>query len=234
MDNDHVNLSVAGGLFRVRPPLTQPGGPLAPPRLILLLHGWTGDENSMWVFESALPRGAWLAAPRAPYPSPLGGSTWLEGDPDRWPPLSGWVAACDDLLERLDAVGEELSAPVRSFDVLGFSQGGAAAYTLALLYPDRVRQAGVLAGFMPEPDLPLAARIPALRPGGLTGKRFFVAHGMRDERVPVAKARRAVELLESCGALVSYCEADTGHKLSAGCFHSLRGFFNSPPDHLPG
>ena len=26
----------------------------------LLLHGWTGDENSMWVFESKIPDDAYL------------------------------------------------------------------------------------------------------------------------------------------------------------------------------
>lgn len=229
-DNDPFNIALGDALFRVRPP--QPLDALRPaqPRLLLLLHGWTGDENSMWVFESALPRRAWLAAPRAPFPSETGGYTWLAGDPARWPPLSGWIKACDDLIDRVDALTAQLRLPVRTFDVLGFSQGGAVAYALSILYPDRVRQAGVLAGFLPEPDPALEARVPALRHAGLTGRGFFVAHGMRDEIVPVARARRAVETLEHLGGLVTYCEADTGHKLSAGCFHSLRGFFRDPAD----
>jgi len=33
--------------------------------LFVLLHGWTGDENAMWIFASRLPAGAMLLAPRA-------------------------------------------------------------------------------------------------------------------------------------------------------------------------
>ena len=37
------------------------------PRLLLLLHGWTGDENSMWVFARGLSPNYWIVAPRAPH-----------------------------------------------------------------------------------------------------------------------------------------------------------------------
>ena len=57
-------------VLRIRPTTHKPA------RLLLLLHGFTGDENSMWVFASRLPQNSWLAAPRAPYPSPLGGFSW--------------------------------------------------------------------------------------------------------------------------------------------------------------
>ena len=39
------------------------------PRVSLLLHGWTGDENSMWVFSQAFPETDFLIAPRAPFQS---------------------------------------------------------------------------------------------------------------------------------------------------------------------
>src|SRR5512143_3327901 len=52
-----------------------PEGP-GPHPFGLMLHGWTGDENSMWVFASRLPENCWLVAPRAPYLSPLGGFSW--------------------------------------------------------------------------------------------------------------------------------------------------------------
>ena len=47
-------------------------------RLLLLLHGWTGDENSMWVFARNFPRAAWMLAPRAPFLAPSGGYSWRE------------------------------------------------------------------------------------------------------------------------------------------------------------
>ena len=53
----------------------------------------------------------------------------------------------------------------------------------------------------------------------------LLAHGTRDELVPVEKARQAVEQLTRAGARVDYCEDNVGHKLSATCFRSLEVFF---------
>ncbi|NTW12833.1 MAG: hypothetical protein HGA30_05945, partial [Anaerolineales bacterium] len=39
--------------LRVRPATVKPA------RLLLLLHGYTGDENSMWVFARDLPHHYW-------------------------------------------------------------------------------------------------------------------------------------------------------------------------------
>src|SRR5512138_3416920 len=48
------------------------------PRLLLLIHGLTGDENSMWVFARDLPSQYWMIAPRAPHSSQMdqGGYSW--------------------------------------------------------------------------------------------------------------------------------------------------------------
>jgi predicted esterase len=53
----------------------------------------------------------------------------------------------------------------------------------------------------------------------------FIAHGTRDQLVPVERARLGVEVLQQAGAIVSYCEHEAGHKLNADCFRSLQLFF---------
>lgn len=97
-------------------------------------------------------------------------------------------------------------------------------YTLALMYPERVRLIVGLSTFMPDGADSLVLRVP------LTDKPVFVAHGTRDQLVPVEMARRSVDLLEQAGANVAYCENDVGHKLGADCFYSLENFFikNNP------
>ena len=49
---------------------------LQPSRLLLLIHGLTGDENVMWVFARDLPAHYWMVAPRAPYAAEPGGYSW--------------------------------------------------------------------------------------------------------------------------------------------------------------
>ena len=54
-----------------------PSGP-GPHRVIVMLHGWTGDVNSMWVFTNRLPMNAWIIAPQAPFASTRGGYSWRD------------------------------------------------------------------------------------------------------------------------------------------------------------
>lgn len=202
-----------GWVLRVRQPETP-----APHDPIVLLHGWTGDEDVMWVFASRLPRNAYLVAPRAPYPTPLGGFGWGENPQNGLPDIAEFKPAIQklwELLSPLNFPGVNLSA----IRWMGFSQGAAVVYSLALLYPERVRSLACLAGFMPQGAEKLAQNQP------LKGKAAFIAHGQRDELVPLEQALRAKEILEKAGAQVFYCVDDIGHKLSAGCFRGLGEFF---------
>lgn len=198
----------------------------APARFMLLLHGWTGDENSMWVFTRKFPEDLWIAAPRAPYVSQRGGYTWRPVDSARnsdrgLPSFSDLKPAAEDLIRLVDTFSASIGVDTNQFEVAGFSQGGALTNVLALLYPQRIRRAAVLAGFMPSgvDDL-LERRV-------LAGKQFFVAHGRQDERVPFERARESIELLEKGGAQVTFCEAEVGHKVSADCLRALEAFFKA-------
>jgi phospholipase/carboxylesterase len=197
-----------------------------PARFLLLLHGWTGDENSMWVFVRKFPADMWIAAPRGPYASKAGGYTWRalhsvqESD---WglPTISDLRPAADNLIRMVDEVSTSIGVDASQFDVAGFSQGGALTNVLALLHPQRIRKAAVLAGFMPGGVDDLLAR------HVLAGKQFFVAHGTQDSLIPVERARQSIELLEQAGAQVTFCEAEVGHKVSADCLRGLETFFKT-------
>ena len=85
--------------------------------------------------------------------------------------------------------------------------------------PGRIGRVGILAGFVPSGLEDLISQRP------LEGKPFFVAHGTKDERVSIERARASIELLEQAGAQVTYCEDDVGHKVSITCLRALKDFF---------
>jgi phospholipase/carboxylesterase len=192
-----------------------------PSRFLLLLHGWTGDENSMWVFTRRLSPDFWIVAPRGPYAAKEGGYSWRALRPGSWglPTLSDLKPAADNLIRLVDEVSASIGVDATQFDVAGFSQGGALTNVLTLLYPQRVRKAAVLAGFMPGGVDDLIAQ------HVLAGKPIFVAHGTQDNLVPVERARGSIELLEDAGAQVIFCESEVGHKVSADCLRGLEAFF---------
>ena len=203
--------------LRVRKTTDPPSGS----RILLLIHGFTGDENSMWVFTRELPSYYWIVAPRAPYVAEAGGYSWRPNQTSelglsRFEELQ---ASAEALMHLIDAYRASAGIETDAFDVMGFSQGAAMSSLLAFLYADRVGKLGILAGFVPSGLDALAEQRP------LEGKPVFVAHGTRDETVPIERARASIRILEKAGARVTYCEDDVGHKLSIACLHALKKFF---------
>jgi phospholipase/carboxylesterase len=188
---------------------------------MLMLHGWTGDENSMWVFGRDLPPQYLLLAPRAPHAAQPSGYSWrplVEGTHGR-PSAEMMRPSADSLIRLIDEYCAAVGVDASQFDVMGFSQGAVMTNLLALLYPQRIRRAGILAGFVPGGVESLVAARP------LEAKPFFIAHGTQDELVPIERARQSIAVLEAAGAQVTYCEAEVGHKVSADCLRALKQFF---------
>jgi phospholipase/carboxylesterase len=97
--------------------------------------------------------------------------------------------------------------------VLGFSQGGVMAYSLALGEPDRFSALVALSSWLPQdllsvlPDVPATEQLPVL-----------IQHGSNDQLVDVGRARHSVETLRDLRVPITYREYDMGHEINA---HSL-------------
>lgn len=193
-------------------------------RLLVLIHGLTGDENVMWVFARNLSPDYWMVAPRAPYSSGMaqGGYSWRQNsnEAEDRPRLDELRDSAEALLQLIEEYAASIKVDSGSFDVMGFSQGAAMSSLLAFLYPERIRKVGILAGFVPEGLEELLSQRP------LEGKPFFVAHGTKDETISIEHARASVKLLKQAGAQVTDCEDDVGHKVSASCLRALKDFFS--------
>jgi phospholipase/carboxylesterase len=202
--------SPTGLLYRVR--RGQPRGPL-----IVMLHGLSGDENVMWIFDHALPRDATVIALRAPYVSEFGGYSWSRSTV-RGALVRGALerGALDDVdfHEALAVLSRFMAEVITLYEIdpqrvilMGFSQGAALSYAYSLAHPESLRGVIALAGFLPTgtPAGTRAANQPA----------YLILHGTHDEAVPLERARAARSVLESRGAAVEYHEHRVGHKVSA-------------------
>ena len=192
----------------------------AAPRLLVLLHGWTGDENSMWVFTRGLSPEYWMMAPRAPHAAESSGFSWRPPQPLTFgrPSLEMLLPATEALIHLIDEYSASVKLDALQFDLMGFSQGAAMTNLMGMLYPHRIHKMGVLAGFVPAGLEELAAQKP------LAGKKIFVAHGTQDQMIPIDRAHASIEILKQAGAQVTYCEAEVGHKLGANCLRALENY----------
>lgn len=214
---DTQTIQIDDWVLRIR----EPDGE-GPHPVVLLLHGWTGDENSMWIFASRLPEQYLLIAPRALHPALIGGYSWYPMKDKSWPTLDDFrpaVRALTELIEDWPAYASP-AADFSNLRLAGFSQGAALSYAFALIHPERVRALAGLAGFLPE-----GASV-AVYGNPLQGMPAYVSHGTQDKLVPIERARQAVQFLGKVGAEVTYCESDAGHKLSVDCFRGMEAFFS--------
>jgi phospholipase/carboxylesterase len=195
---------------------------VGPHPVIWLLHGWTGDEDSMWIFASRLPEHYLLLAPRGLYSAPIGGYSWYPMSSGKaWPQVADFHPAIEKLCWLMDQWPETAPpADFSRFRIAGFSQGGALAYSFAMLHPKHIISLAGLASFLPD------GAEEYLHKSHLNEVPVFISHGTKDHLIPVERARQAVKQLQQAGAQVHYCESDKGHKLSADCFRGMETFFS--------
>lgn len=187
-----------------------------------MIHGFTGDENSMWVFARRLSSAYWMIAPRAPYTAEPFGFSWRPPQTEvefGRPSLDMLQASAGALIQLVDEYSASLKIEAHDFDIIGFSQGAAMVNVLGMLYPNRIRKMGVLAGFVPSGlDEYVAKKT-------LDGKNIFVFHGAKDETISVDRAHASVDLLKQAGANVNFVEEEVGHKLGPNGLRALEEYF---------
>jgi phospholipase/carboxylesterase len=174
----------------------------------------------MWIFTRDLPSQYSMVAPRAPHKAEPFGYSWRPIQPGTFgmPTLGELVPAASALIRLIDGYQASAGIEADDFDVIGFSQGAVMSSVLAFLYPQRIRKMGLLAGFVPSGIEEHILNRP------LEGKSVFVAHGTKDDTVPVERARESMEILKRAGAAITYCEDDVGHKVSLNCVRALRSY----------
>jgi phospholipase/carboxylesterase len=193
-------------------------------RVGLMLHGWTGDENSMWVFTNQLDDDWLLISPRAPYSSnysDLGGFSWIDKSIDQWPQFTDFLPAVDMLHTDLFEL-ESLypSADFNNIAVFGFSQGAAISFVYSILHDIQISKLGMLSGFIPDNSEGFIKKSNSLP------IEVFIGHGTEDIIVPVEKAQEANSLFMETGHTPHLCLSDVGHRLGSDCFKSFAEFMN--------
>jgi phospholipase/carboxylesterase len=213
MSNNNAIIYINNWVMRIQRPIG--AGPYP---VVIMLHGWTGDENSMWIFSPRLPKNALLIAPRGLYKTNENGYSWHPEISKPWPWITDFMASVEAMINTI-SITNFPDGNFSELHIIGFSQGAALAYTIASMHPERVASLVGLSGFLPDGA---SAWLVSNR---LQGLPVFVAHGSEDDLVPIERARMSVGMLQEAGANVIYCEDRVGHKLSAKCFRGLEAFY---------
>ncbi|MFQ5851084.1 MAG: alpha/beta hydrolase [Candidatus Binatia bacterium] len=191
----------------------EPGGE-GPHPTILAIHGWGASASDLLALAPHICNGRFMViSPQGPIDTPVGpgavGYGWFPISMDGPPDVPAILSARAQLRVFLDASLARYPIDRDKLIALGFSQGGAMAYSLALDEPERFAALVSISSRLSSDllsNLPYAASARCLP--------TLVQHGSRDQLIKVDCARETVETLRNLRIPVTYREYDIGHEIS--------------------
>ena len=210
------NYLETGLVHRVKKP--QGDGPYP---AVVMLHGRYGDENSMWLFEQVLPAHWLKIAPRGVTDEPPDRFSWVHREEGNWPTLEQFDPAVMPFSRFISALPQVYQANPRQIYLMGFSQGAATAYALAMRLPGLVHAIAGLVGFVPEG----CEELDCLQ--ALQDMPLFYAVGRNDPLIPMERSLKSADFLRQSGAALTYREYAMGHKLSREAMKDLRNWWRT-------
>lgn len=203
----------------------QPPGE-GPHPTIVMLHGRSGNEDVMWIFRRSAPKDWLLVAPRAIKEDPAGGYSWRIREKEEWPTLVQFDVPVGAVVDFIEALPDLYGADLERLFLMGFSQGAATAYAVAMHYPERIQGVAGLVGFLPmECDDVVTA-------GALEGMPVFMAVGKEDERIPYQRSLACAHTMHLAGADLDYQEYEMGHRLNSEAMRDLRRWWQAQEERV--
>ena len=192
--------------------LYEPAGK-GPHPTILTLHGRGASAVDLLSLAPYLCGGRFLIiCPQGPLETPIGpeatGYSWYPMSMGGPPDIGSMLVSRQRLQQFLDDCLAHYPIDAKKLAILGFSQGGVMAYSLALANPDRFAALAALSSWLPTelvPHLSLGNSAQALP--------TLVQHGTQDSMIEVDRARQSVETLRQARVPLTYREYEMGHEI---------------------
>ena len=189
--------------------------------LLLLLHGYGSNEEDLFSFASELPEEYYIVSARAPYDLTAGSYGWyaidFDADENKFSDLTQARASRDLIAAFIDEISESYPIDKTNVTLIGFSQGTILGYAVALSYPEKVKRLVGLSGYL---NLDIVAD--GYQKKDHSRLTIFASHGVVDQVIPVAWARKAQPILENLHIPLVYKEYPIGHGVSTQNFHDFK------------
>lgn len=187
--------------------------------IFVLIHGWSGNEDSMSIFSSIIHKNHSILFPRGILEINSGSYGWVDFR-DKEPTFNDYRRISENLFRSIIELIRNFNLIQGSYklNLIGFSQGAAICATLSIIFPNFFKKVALLAGFLPISP-------PQIVDDSLTSVQYFIAHGTDDQIVEFNKSLDLKNYLQGYGADVKFCQEDIGHKVGKNCLRNLKDFF---------
>jgi phospholipase/carboxylesterase len=181
---------------------------------ILTLHGRGANAFDLLGLAPYICNGKFLMiCPQGPLETPIGpgavGYAWYPMTMGGPPDVGAILSSREKLQAFLDECLARYPIDARKLALLGFSQGGVMAYSLALSNPERFAALAVLSSWLPKEiisELAVKETVQSLP--------TLVQHGTQDQLIELQRSRDSVEQLRALRVPVTYREYDMGHEIT--------------------
>jgi phospholipase/carboxylesterase len=154
-----------------------------------------------------------VICPQGPLETPIGpesvGYAWYPMTMGGPPDVDAILSSRRKLELFVDQCAEAYPIDAEKFAILGFSQGGVMAYSLALANAKRFTALAVLSSWLPKELLPRIEITDAVQ-----SLPVLVQHGTQDQMIQVDRAKSSVEMLRQLKLPLNYREYPMGHEIS--------------------
>lgn len=185
-----------------------------------MLHGYGANEYDLIGLADALDPRFTIISARAPISLGNGGYAWFPiaftDDGIKVLDVKSAIESRALILKFLDEIIAHYRIDAKRAFLMGFSQGSAMAYSIALTEPRRL--AGMVAMSGRLPDERLLQLAPAEQ---LKNFPIFVSHGLYDEILPIQNGRDSQTRLRQLDVNLTYKEYPMGHQVSAECLSDI-------------
>ena len=188
----------------------------SPRKVVIAIHGWTGDVSSMEPVARSLrlPDTKWVF-PQAPYKSDKGGYTWFDGNDE-----TGWKYI--ESFKIINSLIQDLVDQGFKYDeifLLGFSQGACLAMEWIIRQSFSIGGAIPIAGFIKYKD---RFKIDATLES--KGTQILLIHGDKDEIIHPEESEKALKLFQSLDYEVNLHILSAGHKIPLSANNLIHQF----------
>ena len=188
---------------------------------ILTLHGRGANAMDLLGLAPHLCGGRLLMiCPQGPLETPIGpgmtGYAWYPMSMGGPPDVDAILSSRRELEVFIEGCLERYPIDPKKFALLGFSQGGVIAYSLALTHPERFAALAVLSSWLPKE---LVARLDVSNK--VESLPILIQHGTQDPTIEIDRARDSVERLRSIKPMLTFREYEMGHEITPRSLRDL-------------
>lgn len=193
----------------------------AKPPVLFMFHGYGSNEEDLFSFAAELPSELCIISVRAPYNLEPFGYAWyainFDAAQGKWSDDEQARESREKIVHFIEEACQAYGLDDKRVTLLGFSQGTILSYSVALSYPEKIKNVVALSGYINEGIIK-----EDYSNKDHSNLKIYASHGQVDQVIPPEWAQKAPTFLKKLKIEHVYEEFPVGHGVAPQNFYSFK------------